>query len=118
MSDPSSRALKVVSIDAALTELAEVNSEIRHRSCFEGDGFHVGLVSFNATATTDPKQIVHDDKDVVCHVLRGHGRLRVAGAVTRLRPGMLCHIPRGVPHDFAAEGGELILCYSLITTKP
>ena len=116
MPDPSTRGLKVVSIDTALAELAEVNSEIRHRSCIEGDGFNVGLVSFAATATADPKQIVHDDKDVVCHVLKGRGRLRTAEAVTRLRPGMLCHIPRGVPHDFAAEGDELILCYSLITT--
>ena len=117
MSDPSSRVLKVVNIDAALAELADVNSEIRHRSCIEGDGFNVGLVSFSAVTTTDPKQIVHNDKDVVCHVLRGSGRLRTSGAVTRLRPGMLCHIPRGVPHDFAAEEGELILCYSLINTK-
>ena len=53
----------------------------------------------------------------MCHVLRGQGRLRASGEVTRLRPGMLCHIPRGVPHDFAAEGGELVLCYSLITTQ-
>ncbi len=117
MSDPSSNALRVVNIDAALAELAEVNSEIRHRRCFEGDGFDVGLVSFNATTAADPKQIVHDDKDVVCHVLRGRGRLRIAGSVTQLRPGMLCHIPRSVPHDFAAEGDELILCYSLITTR-
>ena len=117
MSNASSRGPKVVSIDAALAELAEINSEIRHRGCIEGDGFNVGLVSFAATATPDPKQIVHDDKDVVCHVLKGRGRLRTFEAVTRLRPGMLCHIPRGVPHDFAAEGEELILCYSLITTR-
>lgn len=117
MSNAASRGPKVVSIDAALAELAEINSEIRHRGCIEGDGFNVGLVSFAATTTTDPKQIVHDDKDVVCHVLKGRGRLRTSGEVTRLRPGMLCHIPRGVPHDFAAEGDELILCYSLITTR-
>ncbi len=118
VSDAPSRGLKVIRIDAALAELAEINSEIRHRSCIEGEGFNVGLVSFAATSTADPKQIVHDDKDVVCHVLKGRGRLRASGEVTPLRPGMLCHIPRGVPHDFAAEGDELILCYSLITTEP
>lgn len=108
---------RVVSVDEALADLAQVNSEIRHKGCIEGDGFTVGLISFNATGAADPKQIVHDDKDVVCHVLRGRGRLRAAGKTTRLRPGLLCHIPRGVPHDFAAERGELVLCYSLITTR-
>ena len=117
MSNASSRGPKVVSIDEALAELAEINSEIRHRGCIEGDGFHVGLVAFAAVTAADPKQIVHDDKDVVCHVLKGRGRLRASGEVTRLRPGMLCHIPSGVPHDFAAEGEELVLCYSLITTR-
>ena len=108
----------IVNVDEALTELAAINSEIRHKGCIEGDGFNVGLVSFSAAAASDPRQIVHDDKDVVCHVLRGRGRLRAAGEVTKLGPGMLCHIPRGVPHDFAAEAGELVLCYSLITTRP
>lgn len=118
MSNGTPSGAKIVSVDEALAELAEINSEIRHKGCFEGDGFNVGLISFSATATADPKQIVHDDKDVVCHVLRGRGRLRAAaGDVTSLRPGMLCHVPRGVPHDFAAEEGELVLCYSLITTK-
>ena len=107
----------IVNVDEALTELAAVNSEIRHKGCIDGEGFNVGLVSFAATSTSDPKQIVHDDKDVVCHVLRGRGRLRAGGEITLLGPGMLCHIPRGVPHDFAAEAGELVLCYSLITTR-
>lgn len=107
----------IVNVDEALTELAALNSEIRHKGCIDGEGFNVGLVSFAATSTADPKQIVHDDKDVVCHVLRGRGRLRAGGEVTPLGPGMLCHIPRGVPHDFAAEAGELVLCYSLITTR-
>ena len=117
MSNGTPSGPKIVSVDEVLVELAEINSEIRHKECLEGDGFNVGLVSFSATTATDPKQIVHDDKDVVCHVLRGRGRLRAAGDITSLRPGMLCHIPRGVPHDFAAEEGELVLCYSLITTK-
>lgn len=108
----------VVRIDEALAELAAVNTEIRHKACIAGAGFDVGLVSFAATTTADPRQIVHDDKDVVCHVLRGRGRLRAAGEITPLHAGMLCHIPAGMPHDFAAEEGELVLCYSLITTRP
>lgn len=117
MSDAASGSPKIVNVDEALAELAEVNPEIRHKVCITGDGFNVGLVSFSPATTTDPRQIVHHHKDVVCHVLRGRGRLRASGEVTRLRPGMLCHIPRGVPHDFAAEGDELVLCYSLITTQ-
>lgn len=117
MSSDAPSGPRIVNVDEALAELAEINSEIRHKGCIEGDGFNVGLISFSATAAADPRQIVHDDKDVVCHVLRGHGRLRAAGEITRLGPGMLCHVPRGVPHDFAAEEGELVLCYSLITTR-
>ena len=118
MSNPSTRGAKVVRIDEALAELGAINAEIRHKGCIEGDGFNVGLVSFAATTTADPRQIVHDDKDVVCHVLCGRGRLRAGGEVTPLQAGMLCHIPAGVPHDFATEEGELVLCYSLITTRP
>ncbi len=117
MSNHAPSGPKIVNVDEALAELAAINSEIRHKGCIEGDGFNVGLVSFSATGTADPKQIVHDDKDVVCHVLRGQGRLRAGREITPLGPGMLCHIPRGVPHDFAAEDGELVLCYSLITTS-
>jgi hypothetical protein len=30
---------------------------------------------------------------------------------------MICHIPKGTPHDFAAaQSGELVLFYSLIRT--
>ncbi len=118
MPDPSARGVQVLRIDQALAELAAINAEIRHKGCIEGDGFKVGLVSFAATSTADPRQIVHDDKDVVCHVLRGRGRLRAGGAVTPLQAGMLCHIAAGVPHDFAAEEDDLVLCYSLITTRP
>ena len=100
MSNPSTRGAKVVRIDDALAELAAINAEIRHKGCIEGDGFHVGLVSFAATSTADPRQII-----------------RAGGEVTSLHAGMLCHIPAGVPHDFAAEEGDLVLCYSLITTR-
>jgi quercetin dioxygenase-like cupin family protein len=54
---------------------------------------------------------------VVCQVLRGRGRLRTAGKRIALAPGMICHIPKGTPHDFAAGKSELLLFYSLIETK-
>jgi mannose-6-phosphate isomerase-like protein (cupin superfamily) len=49
--------------------------------------------------------------------VKGSGHLRVNGKHVPLRPGAICHIPKGTPHDFAAgKSGELILFYSLIKT--
>lgn len=111
--------MKVIRITEALAELDQVNAEIRHKSFVEEPGYTVGLVSFRSDGAEDRKQIVHDDKDVVCHILEGRGQLRVADEVTPLEPGVLCHIPSGTPHDFSALGSEgLVLCYSLITIKP
>ncbi|MBI2351952.1 MAG: AraC family ligand binding domain-containing protein, partial [Deltaproteobacteria bacterium] len=46
------------------------------------------------------------------------GRLRINGRKIALKPGTICHIPRGTPHDFAAgKKGEMILFYSLIKTR-
>jgi mannose-6-phosphate isomerase-like protein (cupin superfamily) len=40
----------------------------------------------------------------------------VNGKRIQLRPGIVCHIPKGTPHDFAAgKSGELVLFYSLIS---
>jgi len=110
--------MKVIRIDEAMRELESINAEIRHKSCIEGKGFTVGLVSFQPKEQQDGKQITHDDKDVVCQVLEGHGQLRVGDQVTELVSGVLCYIPSGTPHDFRAAAGEgLVLCYSLITTQ-
>ena len=66
---------------------------------------------------SNPKQINHADKDVVCHVVKGSGRLRIDGKRIPLKPGTICHIPKGTLHDFAAgRRNELILFYSLIKT--
>ena len=110
--------MKVVKINAALKRLKKINDEIRHAECFTEKYFTSGLIAFRPGKYTDPKQINHDDKDVVCHVIKGHGRLRVDGKRVPLQPGTICHIPKGTPHDFAAgKNGELVLFYSLIQTK-
>ncbi|MBI2989297.1 MAG: cupin domain-containing protein [Deltaproteobacteria bacterium] len=109
--------MKVIKVKQALKELKTINQEIRYKKCAEGNGFSTGLISFKPRKDADPKQIKHLDKDVVCHVLRGSGRLRVNGRRIALRPGTICHIPKGTPHDFAAgKKGEMILFYSLIKT--
>jgi quercetin dioxygenase-like cupin family protein len=108
---------KTIALGHALKGMVKLNQEIRYRSCFEEKRFTSGLISFRSQKGLDPKQIRHDDKDVVCHVLKGRGRLRVNGRRMPLRPGTFCHIPRGTPHDFAATArGELVLFYSLIKT--
>ncbi|HEY2921365.1 MAG TPA: cupin domain-containing protein [Candidatus Binatia bacterium] len=109
--------MKVVRISQALKRLKTINPEIRYANCFDEKQFTSGLIGFRATRKSDPKQINHDDKDVVCHVIKGSGRLRVNGKRIALRSGMICHIPKGTPHDFSAgKNGELVLFYSLIKT--
>ncbi len=110
--------MKVLKIGDALTALEKISDEISHKNFLEEEGFSVGLIAFRPGGAQDPKQINHRDKDVVCHVLSGHGRLRLVDQIIPLEPGILCHLPKGTPHDFAAEHDEeLILFYSLIRTQ-
>jgi mannose-6-phosphate isomerase-like protein (cupin superfamily) len=114
------RELKIIKIKQALTSLKAINEEIRYTSLAEGRGFTAGLISFRPKrgADADAKQIKHRDRDVICHVLKGRGRLRVNKREVVLAPGTFCHIPKGTPHDFAAgKKNELVLFYSLIKTR-
>jgi mannose-6-phosphate isomerase-like protein (cupin superfamily) len=108
---------KIVKIKKALTYLKQINDEIRYTSVAEGRGFSSGIISFRPRKRSDTKQIKHSDRDVLCQVLKGRGRLRVNGRRFALAPGTLCHIPKRTPHDFAAgKTGELVLFFSLIKT--
>ncbi|MGE5219552.1 MAG: cupin domain-containing protein [Chloroflexota bacterium] len=109
--------MKILRINSLLKRLREINDEIRYADCFADKRFTSGLIAFRPSKNSNPKQINHADKDVICHVVRGSGRLRVGGKRVRLKPGMICHIPKGTRHDFAAgKSGELVLFYSLIKT--
>ena len=109
--------MKLVKINAALKRLKNINDEIRYADCFKTQQFTSGLIAFRPSKKSDPKQITHDDKDVVCQVIKGSGRLRVKGKKIPIHPGVICHIPKGTPHDFAAGRRELVLFYSLIQTN-
>jgi quercetin dioxygenase-like cupin family protein len=110
--------MKVIKIAAALKRLKKLNEEIRYADCFADKRFTAGVIAFRPTKNCNPKQINHADKDVVCHVIKGTGRLRADGKYITLKPGTVCHIPKGTPHDFAAKrSGELVLFYSLIKTS-
>ena len=107
--------MKVINLQSALKQLTKLNDEIRYQKCFEEKTFTSGLIAFRPKKSVDPKQINHSDKDVICQVLKGRGRLRINGRRIQLRPGTICHIPKNTPHDFAAgKTGQLILFYSLI----
>jgi mannose-6-phosphate isomerase-like protein (cupin superfamily) len=109
--------MKVINFEAALKRLPKLNDEIRYKNCFQAKTFTSGLIAFRPNKNSDAKQIIHTDKDVVCQVLKGRGQLRINRRRIQLRPGTICHVPRGTPHDFAAgKGGELVLFYSLIKT--
>lgn len=109
--------MKVVNIRQALKAMEAINPEIRYVNCVQGRRFSAGLISFRPRKGTDPRRIRHRDQDVLCHVLKGRGRLRVNGRRIHLKPGVICHIPKRTPHDFAAgRKGELVLFYSLIKT--
>ncbi|MGH7870867.1 MAG: cupin domain-containing protein [Candidatus Binatia bacterium] len=110
-------AMKLIKINSALKRLKKLSDEIRYADCFSAKQFTSGLIAFRRHKSGDPKQIEHADKDVVCQVIKGSGRLRVGGKRLALRAGVICHIPKGTPHDFAAgKAGELVLFYSLIKT--
>ncbi len=110
--------MKVLKIDSVLKSLKNLNDEIRYADCFAAKQFTSGLIAFRRSKNSDPKQINHPDKDVICHVVKGRGRLRVNGKRIPLMPGVICHIPKGTPHDFAAgKTGDLILFYSLVKTR-
>ena len=109
--------MKVLKINGVVKRLKKLNEEIRYADCFAAKQFTAGLIAFRPTKNSNPKQINHADKDVVCHVVKGSGRLRVNSRRIPLRPGTVCHIPKGTPHDFAAgKNSDLVIFYSLIKT--
>jgi mannose-6-phosphate isomerase-like protein (cupin superfamily) len=109
--------MKTIQIATALKRLRKLNDEIRYYNFFAERTFTSGIIAFRSHRGVDPKQINHDDKDVVCQVIKGRGRLRAGGMRFQLVPGVVCHIPKGTPHDFAAQKGDLVMFYSLIQTR-
>jgi hypothetical protein len=108
--------MKIINITAALKGLKKLNDEIRHADCFREKQFTSGLIAFRPTKNSDRKQINHDDKDVVCQVIKGTGGLRVNGKRIPLRPGIVCHIPNcwgGRCHPRRLTGASSVFTYRL-----
>jgi mannose-6-phosphate isomerase-like protein (cupin superfamily) len=107
--------MKIVKLAAALKHLRTINDEIQYVRCFESTHFSSGVIAFRPSKKPNHKQIKHADKDVVCQVVQGTGRVQIKNRRIALRPGMICHIPKNTPHDFAAaKTGKLVLVYLLI----
>jgi mannose-6-phosphate isomerase-like protein (cupin superfamily) len=111
--------MDLLGLEEALGELRPLSAEISVRSWCREAAYETGLIAFQPRSDGDPRQILHDDRDVVCHVLRGEGRLRLDDQTVPVAPGLLCRIPAGTPHDFAATAAEpLVLFYTLIRVSP
>ena len=110
--------MKVLDLAEELKRAKPVSAEMAHRRLVEAHTYEAGVVRFVLGGAADPQQVTHADKDVLCYVLSGTGRLRAHGRETPLRPGLLCHILAGTPHDFAATDEPLTLYYCLIRTRP
>lgn len=109
--------MKVVKIKRALRRLERVNEEISYVSCAQGRSVTAGLIVFKPTRRRSLKQIKHRGLEVLCHVIKGRGRLRIKKRTIALEPGTVCYIPRRTPHDFAAgKSGPLVLLYAVIET--
>jgi mannose-6-phosphate isomerase-like protein (cupin superfamily) len=102
-------------VDEALGTLEPLSAEIAARTWHRAPGYEVGLIAFYPRLSADPHEICHADRDVLCHALRGSGRLRLDGETIAVEAGTLYRVPAGTPHDFAASGVDpLVLLYTLI----
>src|SRR4030095_13436066 len=98
--------MKLIRISQALRNLKKLSDEIRYADCFGEKQFTSGLIAFRPTKKSNPKQINHTDEDVVCHVIKGSGRLRIGGTRFPVRPGPICPIPTDTRRDLAAGKSE------------
>jgi quercetin dioxygenase-like cupin family protein len=110
--------MKVLDLAEELKRAKAISAQIAYRRVTEAHAFEAGVARFAPGDAADPEQVTHPEKDVLCYVMGGAGRLRAVGRETPLRPGLLCHIPAGTPHDFAATDEPLTLYYCLIRTRP
>ncbi len=114
---PEAKVLQLEDVAGQLKPLG-TSQEIRYTTCVEAGHFTQGVIAF-AGKPASGSQIVHDDKDVLCYVISGTGRLRSGDRELVLKQGSICHVPAGVAHDFQSTGDrELVLFYTLIENRP
>jgi mannose-6-phosphate isomerase-like protein (cupin superfamily) len=93
--------------------------EISHRPWQRRDAYDAGVIAFEPRPQPDARLICHTDRDVLCQVLAGEGRLRFDEQTEDVAVGTWYRIPAGVRHDFAASGDRpLVLFYVSIKVEP
>lgn len=111
------RQVDVARLDALLEELDPVTDEVAYRRCASGPGYECGVVRF-LPREGERNQVTHQDKDVVCHVLRGQGRLQLGSTAREVAAGNVVRIPARTTHDFSAVDGPLVLFYVSVSVTP
>jgi len=102
----------ITNLDALREKLIAINDEISVVTPFHTDSYQAGLVAFQPRQNADEKWITHDDAEVISYVLEGQGQLQLPDEDVPLTPGIICHIPVNVPHDFVAQGkAPLVMFY-------
>jgi quercetin dioxygenase-like cupin family protein len=110
--------VRVLQLEEVAGQLKPLSEEMRYATCVEGGSYTQGIIAF-AGKPLSSGQITHDDKDVLCYVISGTGRLRTENREMVLKQGSICHVPAGSPHDFQATGDrELVLLYTLVESAP
>lgn len=107
----------ITTLQALKRSARSLNDELAFAEGFRRAEFRTGYVRFTPRQRRDAKLIVHEDQDVICLVLAGRGRLRRGDRSVPVRPGTICHIPAGTPHDFSAVGEPLELLYTTVRVR-
>lgn len=106
----------MLQLEEVAAQLRALGEEMRYATCFETTRFTQGIIAF-ANRAARGGQITHDDKDVICYVISGTGRVHSGTKEMVLKQGSICHVPAATPHDFQATGDrELVLLYTLVDT--
>ena len=107
------------SLALADLELQGRGGEISHCPWQSQDSYDAGVIAFQPGHLPDARLICHADRDVLCQVLAGEGRLREGAQTADVTVGTWYRIPAGVHHDFSATGDQpLVLFYVSIRVAP
>jgi mannose-6-phosphate isomerase-like protein (cupin superfamily) len=80
----------------------------------ERGGFTVKMMvrqptyTVGAIAARDIAPHRHPDGDHVLYIVSGRGTMTMGGERVELRPGLIVHVPKTVPHAVKAETGNLL----------
>jgi mannose-6-phosphate isomerase-like protein (cupin superfamily) len=108
-----------LSLAEAAVDLQTSGGEISHHPWQRREGYDAGVIAFEPRSQPDARLICHTDRDVLCQVVAGEGRLRLDERIVDVAVGTWYRIPAGARHDFFASGDRpLVLFYVSIKVAP